>query len=712
MTSRADPLPPASALGAVEGFIEFLKSELRPRPGRLAFAFRIAALTVAVVIISETFRIPLPAYSAYIVFFASKEETTSTTLTGIVLTICASAAVLSALAIYMISAAEPGLRLPLMVLVAFASLFLSRVSPLGTAAFAIGFVTTIALTLIDVVSPLGVMPGSEILTQTVLWLWVVAMLPIGLVVAVNLVTGRTPSDLFRQAMTSRLMAAGRLLLGESAHDADMVNRLTAIIRSDVGDLLRYQKLSSIQHKRSPRQTAANQALVARTHEVMTLVNEWMALDVATLSLRDAAAGCGQVLLAVARSMETGADFSMTRPRPSLDDMAWRDQPPAALVLGRLIDVVDHFPELMVERHAADREEPENRPTEAKHRQLLVEDAFSNPEHVRFALKTTLAIILAYVTYNFLDWPGIRTAMITCFFVTLGNVGETFHKMTLRIVGCLIGGALGLGTIVFLMPVMTSITDLCLAIGAVSLVAAWISTSSDRLSYVGMQIAMAYFFCVLVGYGPTIDLTEPRDRVIGILLGNTIVALVFTNIWPVSAIAHAREALAGAIRKLADVFLLTPSEAGTLPSSADAAVFAFDAAVAEVRRLLTFDPFEPRAVKDEPMVEAGDVNSVQFLLGPALVLNGGGSGAAIAYRAALGAWLSRLAELAAIGKAGRALDPPPDVTAVIAGMERAEANPKVLAQAAWFGELGKRVSALDGFARRRLAVVDGEGGATP
>ena len=98
--------------------------------------------------------------------------------------------------------------------------------------------------------------------------------------------------------------------------------------------------------------------------------------------------------------------------------------------------------------------------------LLANDAFSNPDYVRFALKTTLAAFACYFFYTSVDWFGIHTAMVTCYFVALGSVGETIHKLTLRIVGCLIGATLGMATILFVMPYMTDIGHLALVVGAV------------------------------------------------------------------------------------------------------------------------------------------------------------------------------------------------------------------------------------------------------
>ena len=95
--------------------------------------------------------------------------------------------------------------------------------------------------------------------------------------------------------------------------------------------------------------------------------------------------------------------------------------------------------------------------------------------------------------------------------------------------------------------------------AVVLFAGWVSTSSERLSYAGMQIALAFFMGLLQTYSPATDLTVLRDRVVGILLGNVVMTLVFSGLWPESAITRLRGALADALRGIA-ALLRSPQNA--------------------------------------------------------------------------------------------------------------------------------------------------------
>jgi multidrug resistance protein MdtO len=159
-------------------------------------------------------------------------------------------------------------------------------------------------------------------------------------------------------------------------------------------------------------------------------------------------------------------------------------------------------------------------------------------------------MIVYSVYTMLDWPGLLTSIVTVFFVALGSVGETVHKLTLRVSGAIVGGSIAGLSIVFVLPHFTDIGQLCALTAVVALFAGWVTTSSERLSYAGMQIALAFFMGLLQTYTPATDLTVLRDRIVGILLGNVVMTLVFSALWPESAVTRLRKALSDALRGIA------------------------------------------------------------------------------------------------------------------------------------------------------------------
>src|SRR5206468_5908816 len=179
--------------------------------------------------------------------------------------------------------------------------------------------------------------------------------------------------------------------------------------------------------------------------------------------------------------------------------------------------------------AADRPKPKR--SEPDGRRLLVADAFTNPAHVHFALKVTFAAMFCYIVYEAIDWSGIHTAFITCTFIALESTEATLYKGTLRFGGCLIGGALALFSIVFLMPHMETIASLVVLVACAAAIAGWVATGSERISYAGLQIAFAFFYSVFQGYAPDTDLDNVRNRVVGILFGLVVTGFVFQYIWP-------------------------------------------------------------------------------------------------------------------------------------------------------------------------------------
>jgi multidrug resistance protein MdtO len=88
--------------------------------------------------------------------------------------------------------------------------------------------------------------------------------------------------------------------------------------------------------------------------------------------------------------------------------------------------------------------------------FFLPDAFTNPAHLQFAFKVTVAAMLCYLFYSILSWPGIHTALITCFIVSLGTAAESVEKLTLRILGCMVGAGLGLLVMLRVVPWATNI----------------------------------------------------------------------------------------------------------------------------------------------------------------------------------------------------------------------------------------------------------------
>src|SRR5260370_21089204 len=157
--------------------------------------------------------------------------------------------------------------------------------------------------------------------------------------------------------------------------------------------------------------------------------------------------------------------------------------------------------------------------EAPELKILVPDALTNPEHLQFALKGCFAASLCYIVYDSIAWPGINTAVTTCLLTGLSTIGASRQKQILRFAGALVGGFLiGMGSQIFILPYLDSIAEFTLLFVLVTGVAAWFLTSSPRLSYFGLQVALAFYLINLEKFAVQTSLSIARDRIVGILLG--------------------------------------------------------------------------------------------------------------------------------------------------------------------------------------------------
>jgi multidrug resistance protein MdtO len=499
----------------------FLAQELAPREGRGLAVAQIAAATTLTVAIAMVFRIPLAAYMAYLVFLVSKDDRKATLITALGGVLAVTLAVLFTIGLSLIDLGDPAIRLPAMALVTFLAMFSVRTFALGPVSFLAGFIVVTMQSVIDE------LPVTEEFTRTALWLWVVVVIPVIITVLINLLFGPGEDTVAQRGLRKVLteLDAG-LLRGDVARQ---LPQWRAILQPLV-------------------QKAQRPAAIGRLLELLVILEQYP--DPIPAPERD------RLSILVKQCLRSLAQ--PTVPADPAPIAATLPPVPAGVDtdLPARVAATDALQALQRELHQT----PTHTGGDAEHkgRPLIVADALSNPAHWQFALKTTLAVMIVYAVYSMLDWPGLRTSIVTCFFVALGSLGETVHKLSLRLSGAVIGGLIAGLCIVFVLPHFTDIGQLCVLTAVVASFAGWVATSSERLSYAGLQIAFAFFLGLLQTEAPATDLTVLRDRVVGIVLGNVVITLIFSTLWPESATTRLRVALAEVLRAVA-ALLRSPAQ---------------------------------------------------------------------------------------------------------------------------------------------------------
>ncbi|WMD20224.1 FUSC family protein [Achromobacter seleniivolatilans] len=534
-------------------------SLLAPFPGRAAMAWRIALVCALTAMVAMTYGIPESAISCYLVFFVMKPDAAESSLLAVALSVLVAIVVVVLLLLTNLTLTLPAMRIVALALSSLLLLFLASASKLGPLGGIIALVLAFGLTLLSYV------PFGEAATRGILYAWLMATMPMALVLIVSVTVGRRPLDLLRSTVTERLDAIASYL--ESGGRAGRVRLRELLGEGQEESMKRWGLMRGL-------------ALARRdeTRRLGLALQESYRMLFAALALRDSAQGDQPEPRAAlaARTREVGQALAAGHLVPPVIEPPPGN--PAATQAWRALSAMTADASAM----------PAPQPAEP----FLSPDAFRNPDHIRYAAKTTAAALICYLIYSALDWQDIHTAMITCYVAALGSVAETTQKLMLRIIGCLIGAAMGVGAILFLIPHMSSVGSLMALVFVGAFVAAWVAVGSERVAYAGVQIALAFMMTVLQGFGPSIDMSIALDRVIGILLGNVVLYLVFSQLWPVSVGHRVREELGRALEGLARMARL--GEGGRDEAVAQASAVA--GRLAGIRRALGLATLEPRGLR--------------------------------------------------------------------------------------------------------------------
>jgi multidrug resistance protein MdtO len=534
-----------------------VKRDLAYFPGRLAMAWRVGALCALMTLVAMLYGIPESAISCYLILFVMKPDAAESMAMAIAVTLLVSIVVGLILLILPYTLESAPLRMAVLVLSSFAFLWLGSASKLGPVG------SIIALVIAFIMSLLGDSPNGELAVRAVLYAWLMAASPMLLLVAFNLFIGRPPWKLLRASLAERLEVAGAALRHP---DASSLGKVEELLREGQSEHQQRAMLVRIFHLRPAAEAAWLTAAVNSSY---------------------------QLLLAISALNKTVPALT----RPELAD--WCSSAAEAITAGRVVDppafnqsgkndeVTRALVQLATPDNAVD--------TSAPKASFLAADAFTNPVHQQFAIKTTAASVICYLVYTALDWQDIHTAMITCYVAALGTAGETVHKLTLRIVGCLIGALMGVLSLIFIVPSLSDIGQLMALVFGALLLSAWVSSGNERIAYAGIQIGLAFLLTVLHGFSPSTDLGVALDRVLGILLGNLVVYLIFTYVWPVAIADFVRTRIRSLVTGLSNLATLAPTDRpAAIRQAAEV-----EEELTTAREALRLVPFEPRSLRPSP-----------------------------------------------------------------------------------------------------------------
>jgi multidrug resistance protein MdtO len=540
----SDPIHLPHAERFSDWFPDFLKKELAPYPGRAALVARIVISATLTMIIIETFRIPGGVVGALSAFLFSRENLVSTARSAILMM---AAFLIGALFIPVgarFLASTPETHFFWVGCSLFLVFFLLRC--LANYGVAIG----LALVVSNVVA-IWYLPGPPE-RNVELTLWNVEATIIGALVTlgVEVVFGalRNRDDLIegidtRLALIEDLMAC----YGQSRPVAPATQAgLAQFAIVGAGSLRRHLARGNYEQLYRTRMSTLV-SLTGRSIDFAAgLASAYPSLP-ATLAERASR---------INRSLADIRQCLRTHGQPC--EATLESQPsPGTPLLSEIESMVSLMPAIFSEENAVDPalEPLEDAPDTIR---IFVPDAFSNPEHLRYVLGGTLAAMLCYVFYVSLDWPNLSTSVTTCVLTALTSIGSSRQRQLLRLLGFVFGGVIaGLGAQIFVLPFIDSIGGFTLLFAAMTAVAAWVATASSRLSYAGVQFAFAFYIIHLSDFSIETNLAVPRDRALGVLLGVTMMWLVFERFFPRSAADEMVRIFVRNVRSMSDLVSFTP-----------------------------------------------------------------------------------------------------------------------------------------------------------
>ena len=543
MATRAARLhpQPASRTASWLWLREFIRWEVAPYPGRVNTVVRMTVTATLAMLIVETFRIPNAFLAALYAILLARENLAATWRGGRVLVLGFVAASLYTLLGMILFRGYPITHFFWVIGSLYLIFFVIRTASnyAGAAAFAIP--VGITLPLWDRSLP------SQVQVEGTLWPVLIIAIGAGVTIGIEaLYRIFDRSDPLISSVDDLLLTVQQLV--------ESIASLHAPPKSIVARVLQYQMIGTGRLRVTLQRQGVDPTRRAPRAALISLVGRLIGLA-ADLLRTPLPPGDADAIRLRALSERLGAIRTELRKAGGIStSSAVLEGHPSSMFPG--LQEMERIVALITEVFQRDETtNPHKTPSERDWwRTLFLPDAFANPEYQRFAIAGCLAASVCYVLYNGLDWPGIgQTCVITCIVTALTTIGNSLQAQFLRFAGFVAGGLiLGISAQILILPGIDTVFGFALFFAAATALAAWFATSSPRLSFLGVQMALSFYFVNLQDSHIQTDLTVARDKVMGVLLGILAMGFIFDRFGTKSDTEQLQKLLVRNVRMLAQL----------------------------------------------------------------------------------------------------------------------------------------------------------------
>jgi multidrug resistance protein MdtO len=540
-------------------FREFIRWEVASYPGRMNTVIRMTIAATLVMIIVVTFRIPNAALAGLFSILLARENLAVTWRGGQLIVLGFVLASLYTLLGMMLFRGYPITHFFWVIGTLFLVFFVMRTTTNYAAALAFAIPIGVALSVWDRSLP------SEVQVEGTLWPIVIIAVGAGATVATEAIYRIFDrSDPLITFVDDLLLAVQQVAESFAAHHTPPKPVLDRVLQYQMIGTGRL-RTTLLRQGLDPTRRAQRAALISLAGRLIGLTADLDRTlprpgDDDAARLRALAERLGAIRIELRESGAISASPPVLEGLPSSTFPVLQEMERTVALMTEVFqddEMVDGF---------------QNAPGRDWWRALLLPDAFQNPEYLRFAFAGCLAATVCYVLYNALDWPGLFPSVLTCIVTALSTIGTSFQAQFLRLAGFVAGGVvLGISAQILILPAIDSVFGFALFFAAGTAIAAWFATSSPRLSFFGVQMALAFYFVNLQDFRIQTDLTIARDKAIAALLGILAMGFIFDRFRTKSDTEQLQKLLVRNVRMLAQL--------GVCPVVRDRAI-----AVSQINRL--------------------------------------------------------------------------------------------------------------------------------